>query len=63
MHARIAGGLYFLSVGFAWLTNLFPPFEQRVAPYDTAVGFIGEGALMLWLLVMGVKVPQRTTFG
>lgn len=56
-------GALMIAAGFAWLTNLFPLLEQRVAPYDTALGFIGEGALMLWLLVMGVKVRQRTTFG
>lgn len=55
---RILSGLM-IAAGLAWLTSVTPLLEQRVSPYDTAVGFIGEGALMLWLLVKGIKVRQQ----
>jgi hypothetical protein len=44
--------------GLAWLTSLSPPLAHHLAPYNQALGFLGEGALMLWLLVMGVNLQQ-----
>jgi hypothetical protein len=56
---RILGGLM-IATGIAWLPNIAPSVEQRLTPYDTIVGFIGEGALMLWLLIMGAKRRPQT---
>jgi hypothetical protein len=44
--------------GLAWLTNLSIPLTDHLAPYNVICGFIGEGLLMLWLLVMGLNVQQ-----
>jgi Domain of unknown function (DUF4386) len=44
--------------GLAWLTDLSIPLTVRLAPYNVISGFIGEGLLMLWLLVMSVSVQQ-----
>jgi hypothetical protein len=55
---RILGALMAFA-GFVWLTYLSPPFANYVSPYNTAIGLIGEAALMLWLLVMGVRVEGR----
>jgi hypothetical protein len=53
---RILGALMaFASLG--WLTFLSPPLAKDLYPYNLAPGIIGEGALTLWLLVMGVHVP------
>jgi hypothetical protein len=46
----------FASLG--WLTFLSPPLAQSLYPYNLAPGIIGEGALTLWLLVVGVDVPR-----
>jgi hypothetical protein len=54
---RILGALMVLA-GLGWLTSLSPPLAQVLSPYNQALGFLGEGALMLWLLVTGVNVPK-----
>lgn len=41
--------------GLAWLTDLSIPLTNRLAPYNLIVGFIGEGTLMLWLLLAGLN--------
>ena len=45
--------------GLGWLTYLSPPLAAALSPYNLASGILGEGSLMLWLLVMGVVVQQR----
>ena len=54
---RIMGALTALG-GLAWLVSLSPSLVHLLHPYDVALGFIGEGSLMLWLLVMGVNVQK-----
>jgi hypothetical protein len=50
---RILGALMMFA-GLAWLlTSLSLPLHS----YTQALGFLGEGSLMLWLLLMGVNVP------
>ena len=51
-------GVLMALAGLTWLTSLSPPLAHHLAPYNQAVGFLGEGALMLWLLVMGVNLQQ-----
>lgn len=56
-------GVLLALAGAAWLTDSFatilsPAFESRLDPYIEAPGFIGETALMLWLLAVGVNAPK-----
>jgi hypothetical protein len=51
---RILGALMAFA-GVVWLIYLFPPLADAVAPYNTALGLLGEASLMLWLLLMGVN--------
>ena len=44
--------------GLGWLSFLFPPLANYLSPYNLALGFLAELALMLWLLVMGVDVQR-----
>ncbi len=44
-------GVLMAFAGLAWMMTLL---SQRLV----VCGFLGEGALMLWLLVMGVNVPR-----
>jgi hypothetical protein len=48
-------GAFMIAAGAAWLTNVSPLLENRISPYDIAIGFIGEGLLMLWLLAIGAS--------
>ncbi len=54
---RFLGGLMFIA-GMAWLTYLSPPLASALSPYILAPGILGEGSLTLWLLVIGVNVPN-----
>ena len=45
----------FASIG--WLTFLSPSLAKDLYPFNFAPGIIGEGALTLWLLAIGVNVP------
>jgi Domain of unknown function (DUF4386) len=44
--------------GLGWLTFLSTPLANRLSPYNLAAGILGEGLVMLWLLVMGVNVQR-----
>jgi len=54
---RIIGALMLLA-GFGWLTFLFPPLAQSLAPFNMLPGAVGELSLTLWLLIKGVNVPR-----
>ncbi len=50
-------GLGYLTFGLA--TFLSPPFASHLYPYVPFVtGIVGEGSLMLWLVVMGVNAGR-----
>jgi hypothetical protein len=51
---RSLGALMALG-GVGWLTLLSPGLASYLAPYNLALGIFGEGAVYLWLLVMGVN--------
>jgi hypothetical protein len=51
-------GVLMVFAGLGWLTFLFPPLANYLSPYNLALGFLAELALMLWLLVMGVDVQR-----
>jgi Domain of unknown function (DUF4386) len=54
---RILGALMAFA-GLGWLTFMSSLLANRLYPYNLAPGLLGEGALTLWLLVVGVN-PQR----
>jgi hypothetical protein len=51
---RILGGLIACG-GLGWLTYLSPPLARYLSPYNLALGILGLGSVMLWLLMMGVN--------
>jgi hypothetical protein len=51
------GGLMMLA-SLGWLTFLSPALAKWLYPYNLAPGIIGEGALTLWLLVVGADAPK-----
>jgi len=54
---RILGAMMAFG-GLGWLTFLSPTLANYLYPYNLAPGILGEGALTLWLLVIGVKVQR-----
>jgi Domain of unknown function (DUF4386) len=51
-------GVPMAGAGLAWLTALSPHLDQLLRPMSQILGFIGEGSLMLWLLITGVNVER-----
>jgi hypothetical protein len=51
-------GVLMTFAGLGWLTFLSPPLANHLSPYIFVPGILGEGALMLWLLVVGVNVQR-----
>jgi hypothetical protein len=51
---RILGVLGILG-GLGWVSFLYPPLAYRLFPYIAALGLLGAGAKILWLLVFGVN--------
>jgi hypothetical protein len=51
-------GLLMAFAGLGWLTNLWAPLASSLFPYNVAPGLLGEGALTLWLLTMGVNAQR-----
>ena len=49
-------GVLMLFAGFGWLTFLWVPFANSLAPFNMLPGAFGELTLSLWLLVKGVNV-------
>jgi hypothetical protein len=54
---RILGVLMAIA-GLGWLTFLWPSLAAHLTPYVFAPGILGEGALTLWLLAMGVNAER-----
>ena len=51
-------GVLLVFAGLGWLTFLSPPLANSLSPYIFIPGLLGEGALTLWLVVMGVNVQR-----
>jgi hypothetical protein len=51
-------GVLMASASLGWLTFLSPALATYLYPYNFAPGIIGEGALTVWLLVLGVDIPR-----
>ena len=48
-------GVLMVITGLGWLTFFIPPIAASLLPYNAIIaGIVGEGAMVLWLLVMGV---------
>ena len=54
---KVAGVLFALA-GVGLLTFLYPPLASSLIPYNLAVDAIGELALTLWPIVMGVNAER-----
>jgi hypothetical protein len=52
-------GVLMVLAGLGWLAFLSPPLASHLSTYIKVLGILGEGALMLWLLVFGVNVQRR----
>jgi hypothetical protein len=48
-------GVGMVIAGMGWLTFLWPPLAHSLAPFNFLPGVLGEAALTLWLLAMGVN--------
>jgi hypothetical protein len=44
--------------GLGWLTFLSPPLSNYLSPYNMAPGILGEAALTVWLLAVGVNAQR-----
>lgn len=44
--------------GLGWLTFFIPPIATQLLPYNLAAGLIGEGSIILWLLVKSVNAQK-----
>jgi len=51
-------GVLMAFAGLGWLTFLSPSLANYLSPYNLFPGFLGEGALTVWLLVVGVNVSK-----
>ena len=51
-------GALMLFAGLGWLTFMSPALARDLFPYGFAPGIIGEGALMIWLLLFGVDAQK-----
>jgi hypothetical protein len=54
---RILGALMAFG-GLGWLTFLSPPLSNYLSPYNMAPGILGEAALTVWLLAVGVNAQR-----
>ena len=48
-------GVFMALAGLGYMTFLSPPLVAYLSPYNLAPAAVGEGSLMLWLLVVGVN--------
>ena len=54
---RVLGGLMMVG-GLGWLTFISPALSSSLSPYNMAPAILGEGVLMVWLMVAGVNVNR-----
>lgn len=51
-------GVLMMFAGLVWMSNLSPTLADSLAPYGTVAGLLGEAALMLWLLLLGLNAQR-----
>ena len=54
---RIFGALMAFA-GLGWLTYVSTQLANYLSPYNVASGLVGEGSVMLWLLVIGLNAQK-----
>jgi hypothetical protein len=54
---RLLGALMAFG-GLGWLTFISPALSQILAPYNMAPGILGEAALTVWLLAVGLNTER-----
>ena len=54
---RFLGVLMMLG-GLGWVTFVSPSLSSSLSPYNMAPGILGEGVLMVWLIVAGVNAQR-----
>lgn len=52
-------GVLMACAGLSWLTYLVPPLALSLSPYNLALGFLGEAALTVSLLAIGMSGQRR----
>jgi hypothetical protein len=55
---RILGALMTFA-GLGWLTYVSTQLANYLSPYNVASGLVGEGLVMLWLLVIGLNAQNQ----
>jgi hypothetical protein len=53
-------GVLMALAGVGWLTYLSTPLANHLSPYNLVSGLLGEGLVMLWLLVVGLNAQKWT---
>ena len=48
-------GVLMAFAGLGWVTYLAPSLAKYISPYNLASGLLGQGSVMLWLLMIGVN--------
>jgi hypothetical protein len=51
-------GVLMMLAGLGWLAFLSPLLANHLSVYIKVLGILAEGALMLWLLVLGVNARR-----
>jgi uncharacterized protein DUF4386 len=51
-------GVLMIFAGLGWLTFASPELAQSLRPYNMMPGMLGEGLLLLWLLIKGVDAQK-----
>jgi Domain of unknown function (DUF4386) len=51
-------GVVMAYAGLGWLTYLSTPLANYLSPYNLISGLLGEGLVMLWLLVIGLNAQK-----
>ena len=51
-------GVLMAAGGLGWLTFISPALAQYLSPYNMALGIVGETALTVWLLAVGVNAER-----
>jgi hypothetical protein len=51
-------GAGMMLAGVGWLTFIYPPLATALLPFNLISGGLGEGALTIWLLAVGLNEPR-----
>jgi hypothetical protein len=51
-------GVLMTFAGLGWLTYVSTPLANYLSPYNLVSGLVGEGLVMLWLVVIGLNAQK-----